>query len=82
LPDHVHLLISLPNNKTISKCVKDLKGARATGVFRAFPELKLDAHTNNFWQRGYGFRVVPKNQLTKVAKYIETQHERPEKYVR
>jgi hypothetical protein len=54
-----------------------LKGATARAVFLEFKELKLDMNSTSFWQRGYGFRGVPANQLRTVAHYIRTQDKRP-----
>lgn len=58
-----------------------MKGVSARELFKAFPELKLDAHINNFWQRRFGYREVPEYQLPIVRKYIMTQDERLEDYI-
>jgi REP element-mobilizing transposase RayT len=55
----------------------DLKGASARRVFLDFPELRLDMGSNSFWQRGYGYRLVPGDQVETVLRYIRTQSERP-----
>lgn len=82
MPDHVHILVNLKDSQTVSKCVKDLKGSSANGIFKAIPELKLDAHTNDFWQKSFGSRVVPDNQVKTVVRYIQTQHDRMDKYIK
>jgi hypothetical protein len=51
-------------------------------VFRAYPDLKLDAGTNSHWQRSFNSRLVPENQVQTVRIYIRTQDERLEKYER
>ena len=48
MPDHIHLLIGLPPDASLSTCIRDLKGLSARAIFKAFPELKLDAEINNF----------------------------------
>jgi REP element-mobilizing transposase RayT len=59
-----------------------LKGTSARRLFQRFPELKLDAHTLSFWQRGYGSKSVPLTAAVVTATYIRTQWERLEGYER
>lgn len=75
--DHVHLLQLLKPGQKLSAVMHDLKGASARAVFLAFPELRLDMHSDSFWRRGYGERPVPRNQVAVVRRYIRTQDERP-----
>jgi len=78
--DHVHLLIRLGADQSLSSCVHRLKGASARSIFERMPELKLDAGTLHFWQKRYGSKLVPPQAVGTVRRYIETQKERPEKY--
>ena len=57
-----------------------LKGASARRVFQEIPELKLDAHTEHFWQKRFGSKLVPPQAIATVKRYVETQKERLEKY--
>lgn len=79
MPDHVHMLLQL-EDMSLVWAMKLLKGRSAYEVLRRFPELKLDAHTNALWQRGYGAKPVPEAALATVRHYIRTQDERLEKY--
>lgn len=45
-------------------------------MFAAFPELKMDAETEHFWQKGYGKKVVAPAAATAMKRYIRTQWER------
>jgi putative transposase len=80
--DHVHLLIRLQQGQSLSSCLHLLKGGSARRVFQEFPDVKLDAHTEHFWQKRFESKRVPPTALETVRRYIETQKERPEKYDR
>ena len=80
--DHVHLLVDVPDLRRLPRVMNDLKGISARRVFAAFPELKMDAGTEHFWQKGYGKRVVPPAAAEATKRYIRTQWERLESYER
>jgi len=80
--DHAHLLVKGESSSELSWFMKLLKGRSAYEVFRAFPELKLDAHVNSLWQTGFKSREVPQTEIATVRRYIRTQDERLEKYER
>ncbi len=77
--DHVHLLLR-SNPKDLPRVIFLLKGISARRVFQAFPELKLDAKTQNLWQARYGAKMIPEETLPSLKRYITTQKNRPEKY--
>src|SRR3990170_4997671 len=74
--DHVHILFRLNASQDLSRSMNLLKGVSARRVFEEFPELKLDAHTQHFWQKRYGSKPVPPGAIDAVARYIRTQKER------
>ncbi|MDP3062487.1 MAG: IS200/IS605 family transposase [Chloroflexota bacterium] len=78
--DHVHLLLELDEGQDMSRTIRLLKGYSARRVFQRFPELRMDAGIEHFWQRSYGCSEVPPSQLAQVAAYIRTQWHRLEKY--
>ena len=80
--DHVHLLVELNQDKSLSQVMNLLKGASSRKVFLQFPELKLDAGIDHFWQKRYGARPVDPSGLPAVARYIRTQKERLEHFDR
>ena len=49
MPDHVHLLISMPSTISIAKAMQLLKGSSSKWIHETFPEHHLFE-----WQRGYG----------------------------
>ena len=75
--DHVHLLLDLQGNQSLSVVMHDLKGASAREVLRLFPDLRIDLAASSLWQKGYGWRLVPEGQTEAVRRYIETQETRP-----
>ena len=80
--DHVHLLFELSDRGKLPRAMNDLKGVSARRLFETFPELKLDAHTNHFWQEGYGFKLVAPAALAATKRYISTQWDRLDNYER
>ena len=78
--DHVHLMVSA-RPRELSRQVKLLKGISARRLFQQFPDLKLDADTDHFWQRGFGYRELAED-AEGVAWYIRTQKRRLSKYER
>ena len=80
--DHVHLLLDGEDKPALSKALNLLKGRSARRIFLRFPELKLDANTNSFWQAGYGAKIVPDGAQAAVGRYIRTQWDRLEGFER
>jgi len=78
--DHAHLLLSA-QPEGLTRDVKLLKGISARRLLQQFPDIRLDARTDNFWQRGFGFRAVLED-AEGVAWYIRTQKRRPSAYER
>jgi REP element-mobilizing transposase RayT len=69
-PEHVHILLTLPSDKTIAKVAKDLKGESSNWI----NENKLIPGKFR-WQRGYGAFSVSASQFDIVKKYIKNQEE-------
>ncbi len=73
-PEHVHVLLSLPVEKTVSQIAKNLKGESSHWI-----------NENNLipgkfrWQRGYGAYSISASQLNTVKNYIENQNEHHQK---
>ena len=72
--DHVHLLISLPPQVTISRLMQWLKGRTAHHLLAEFPHLKKQFWGRHLWARGY-FCCSSGNVTDDViAKYIAEQN--------
>ena len=75
--DHAHMLVEVDKRQNLSDVMKQLKGASARYIFLKYPELKIDMKSDSFWQKGFGQRWVPRDQIDVVRGYIRTQAERP-----
>ena len=80
--DHVHLLLDLTDKADLPNAMMLLKGVPALRLLERFPSIRLDAHTESFWQAGYGSKLVPPRALSATQKYIRTQWDRLEGYDR
>lgn len=72
MPDHVHLLVSIPPKLSVSQFVGYLKGKSALMIFERHANLKYKYGNRHFWARGYYVTTVGLNDQT-VRKYIREQ---------
>ena len=70
MPDHVHMLVTLSRNITISDLVRQVKTASHKFLSERAPYYQLFN-----WQRGYGVFSVSKSNVDKVEQYIQNQLE-------
>ena len=72
--DHVHLMVSIPPQVTISRLLQWLKGKTAHHLLAEFPHLKKQFWGRHQWARGY-FCCSSGNVTDEViAKYIAEQN--------
>src|SRR5262245_52414830 len=69
-PDHVHLLVSLGRECSVSDIVRDIKANSSRWVHETFPPL-----SQFWWQQGYGAFSVGTPQLPTIKGYIAKQKE-------
>mgnify|MGYP002292881462 FL=1 len=72
VPDHVHLLLSIPPKISISSFMGYLKGKSAMMIFEHHGELRYKLDRGNFWATGYYVSTVGLNEAT-IRKYIKEQ---------
>ena len=72
LPDHIHLLVSIPPKYSVSQIMGYLKGKSAMMIFDRHSNLKYKYGNRHFWATGYYVSTVGLNQAT-IAKYIRDQ---------
>ena len=72
MPDHIHLLLSIPPKYSVSQIMGYLKGKSAMMIFDRHANLKYKFGNRNFWAEGYYVSTVGFNEAT-VAKYIREQ---------
>jgi putative transposase len=73
--DHVHVLLEISSDKSLSSVMHQLKGASAHTIFLKYPDMRLE--TRALWQKGYGFRSIAPSEVTGLRYYIRTQSKRP-----
>lgn len=53
MPDHVHLLLSIPPKQNISSFMGYLKGKSSMMIFKDHGNLRYKFGNSNFWATGY-----------------------------
>jgi len=72
MPDHVHMLISIPPKYAVSQVVGYRKGKSAIQLARVYGERKGIFVGQHFWARGYFVSTVGRDEAT-VRAYIQHQ---------
>ena len=72
MPDHIHLLVSVPPKYSVSQIMGYLKGKSAMMIFERHANLKYKYGNRNFWCRGYYVDTVGRNK-EKIAEYFRNQ---------
>ncbi len=72
MPDHVHMMISVPPKHAVSQIVGYIKGKSAIYVARTFMERKRNFVGQHFWARGFFVSTVGRNEAV-IREYIRNQ---------
>lgn len=72
MPDHIHMLVSIPPKLSVSSLVGYLKGKSALMIFYKHANLKYKFGNRHFWAEGYYVSTVGLNEAT-IKKYIQEQ---------
>ena len=72
MPDHIHMLVSIPPKYSVSEVVGYLKGKSALMMFDKHANLKYKFGNRHFWSEGYYVSTVGLNEAT-IRKYIQEQ---------
>ena len=72
MPDHVHMLISIPPKYSVAQVVGFIKGKSAIHVAREFLGRKKNFTGQSFWARGYFVSTVGRDEET-IRQYIKKQ---------
>ena len=75
MPDHIHMLVSIPPKYSVSSLMGYLKGKSALMIFKRHANLKYKYGNRHFWCEGYYVSTVGLNEET-IRKYIEGQEQR------
>ena len=74
MPDHVHMLVTIPPKISVAQFMGYLKGKSALMIFDKHANLKYKFGNRHFWAEGYYVSSVGLNEAS-VAKYIKEQEQ-------
>jgi len=72
MPDHVHMLISIPPKYAVSNVIGYIKGKSAIHLARVYGERKRNFVGQHFWARGYSVTTVGRDEEA-IREYIRNQ---------
>ena len=72
MPDHVHMMISIPPKYAVAQVVGYLKGKSAIHIARVHAGRRRNFTGQHFWARGYFASTVGRDELT-IREYIRDQ---------
>ena len=72
MPDHVHMMISIPPKYAVSQVIGFIKGKSAIHLARVYGERKRSFVGQHFWARGYFVLTVGRDEEV-IRAYIKNQ---------
>ncbi len=75
MPEHIHMLVTLPKGKSDEWALHKLKGRSAFLIFKNKEKTRLRYPKGHFWARGGCAITVGYNDYNKAAGYIRHQLE-------
>jgi putative transposase len=74
MPDHVHMLISIPPKHAVSQVIGFIKGKSAIHIARVYGERKRNFVGQHFWARGYFVSTIGRDEKA-IREYIQHQEQ-------
>ena len=74
MPDHVHMMISIPPKHAVSQVIGYIKGKSAIQIARRYSERRRNFVGQKFWARGYFVSTVGRDEEV-IRAYIRHQEE-------
>jgi putative transposase len=74
MPDHVHLVVSLPPTMSVSKAFNLLKGASSRELFQQKPGFRKRYPRGHFWSPGKFYRTTGDADLPTIINYVKEQN--------
>jgi putative transposase len=74
MPDHVHMMISIPPKYAVCQVVGYIKGKSAIHLARTYGERKRNFVGQHFWARGYFVSTVGRDEAV-IREYIKNQEQ-------
>ena len=75
--DHVHMMVSIPPQRSVSDVVRRMKGRSSHKVQREFPTLNKRYWGQHFWARGYFCTISGNVTDDIILKYIKQHADKP-----
>jgi putative transposase len=72
MPDHVHMLLSVPPKYSVAQVMGFVKGKSAIHIARVYAGRRRNFIGQHFWARGYWVSTVGKNEEA-IRRYIREQ---------
>ena len=72
MPDHVHMMLSIPPKHAVSQVVGYIKGKSAIHLARVYGERRRNFVGQHFWARGYFVSTVGPDEKV-IREYIRRQ---------
>ncbi|MBL3600958.1 MAG: IS200/IS605 family transposase [gamma proteobacterium endosymbiont of Lamellibrachia anaximandri] len=72
MPDHVHMMISIPPKYSVAQVVGFIKGKSAIHIARTYAGRKRNYVGQHFWARGYFVSTVGRDEKV-IREYIKHQ---------
>jgi putative transposase len=72
MPDHVHIMISIPPKYAVSQVIGFIKGKSAIHIARMYAGRKRNYVGQSFWARGYFASTVGRDEQV-IREYIRHQ---------
>jgi len=72
MPDHVHMMLSIPPKYSVAQVVGYVKGKSAIHIARTYMERKRNYVGQHFWARGYFVSTVGRDEEV-IRNYIRHQ---------
>ena len=79
MPDHVHMLVSIPPKYAVSQVVGFIKGKSAIQIARIFRGRQKNFTGESFWARGYYVSTVGKDENL-IREYIKKQEKEDKRF--
>ena len=78
-PDHIHMLVSIPQKYSVASIMGYLKGKSSLMIFDRHANLKYKYGNRHFWCQGYYVDTVGKN-AKKIEEYVRNQMQQDLEY--
>jgi putative transposase len=72
MPDHVHMLLSIPPKYSVAQVIGYMKGKSAIHIARTYMDRKRNYVGHHFWARGYYVSTVGRDEQV-IREYIRHQ---------